>query len=171
MLLTILAALVASSGLAANTPITTIILVRHAEKAGATGDVPLSPAGVDRAKELVRVLAGTSIAAIYVTPYLRTEQTAEPLATAHHVDPVIAKNMDTYARDVVSAILRDHKGETVVVVGHSNTTPQVIRALGVPNPPDIADSEYDSLFVVSLGDGSTPKLVSLKYGAMSSRAP
>jgi 2,3-bisphosphoglycerate-dependent phosphoglycerate mutase len=171
MLLTIVTALLASSLFAANTPITTVILVRHAEKAGATGDVPLSPAGIDRAKELVRVLAGTSIAAIYVTPYVRTEQTAEPLATAHHLDPVIVRNMDTYARDVVSAILRDHKGETVVVVGHSNTTPQVIRALGVPNPPDIADGEYDGLFIVSIGDGATPKLVTLKYGAVSSRAP
>jgi 2,3-bisphosphoglycerate-dependent phosphoglycerate mutase len=165
MLLTIVTALLASSLFAANTPITTVILVRHAEKAGATGDVPLSPAGIDRAKELVRVLAGTSIAAIYVTPYVRTEQTAEPLATAHHLDPVIVKNMDTYARDVVSAILRDHKGETVVVVGHSNTTPQVIRALGVPNPPDIADGQYDGLFIVSLGDGTSPKLLTLKYGA------
>jgi 2,3-bisphosphoglycerate-dependent phosphoglycerate mutase len=145
--------------------ITTVILVRHAEKAAATGDVPLSPAGIVRAKELVRVLAGTSIAAIYVTPYVRTEQTAEPLATAHHLDPVIIKSMDTYARDVVNAILRDHKGDTVVVIGHSNTTPQVIRALGVPNPPDIADGEYDNLFIVSIGDGSTPKLVTLKYGA------
>jgi broad specificity phosphatase PhoE len=145
--------------------ITTVILVRHAEKAGPSGDVPLSPAGISRANELVRVLAGTSIAAIYVTPYIRTEQTAQPLATAHHLDPVITKNMDTYARDVASAILRDHKGQTVVVIGHSNTTPQVIRTLGVPNPPEIPDSEYDNLFVVSLADGVAPKLISLKYGA------
>jgi 2,3-bisphosphoglycerate-dependent phosphoglycerate mutase len=145
--------------------ITTVILVRHAEKAGATGDVPLSPAGITRAKELVRVLAGTSIAAIYVTPYVRTEQTAEPLATAHHLDPVIVKNMDTYARDVVGAILRDHKGDTVVVVGHSNTTPQVIRTLGIPNPPEIADGEYDGLFIVSVADGAAAKLVTLRYGA------
>ena len=144
--------------------ITTVILVRHAEKAGASGDVPLSPAGISRANELARVLSGTSIAAIYVTPYLRTEQTAQPLAAAHHLDPIIAKNMDTYARDVVSAILRGHKGQTVVVVGHSNTTPQVIRTLGISNPPAVADSEYDNLFVVSVVDGGA-KLVSLKYGA------
>ena len=142
--------------------ITTVILVRHAEKAGAGGDVPLSPAGIARANELVRVLAGTSIAAIYVTPYIRTEQTAQPLATAHHLDPVIAKNMDTYPRDVASAILRDHKGQTVVVIGHSNTTPQVIRTLGVANPPEIADSEYDDLFVVTVVDGDA-KLLRLKY--------
>jgi len=126
--------------------------------------VPLSPAGIDRAKELVRVLAGTSIAAIYVTPYLRTEQTAGPLGTAHHVEPVIVKAGDTYAREVVDAILRDHKGETVVVVGHSNTTPDVIRQLGVANPPAIAESEFDNLFIVSLADGAPAKLIALRYG-------
>ena len=159
----IIVAMIASSLFAAPTPITTVILVRHAEKAGTSGDVPLNAAGTERAKELVRVLAGTSIAAIYVTPFARTEQTAEPLATAHHVTPVVVKAGDTYARDVATTILRDHKGETVVVVGHSNTTPDVIRALGIPNPPAISDSDYDDLFVVSLTDGAA-KLVALKYG-------
>lgn len=164
LLLAIIGALIASSLPAANTPITTVILVRHAEKAGDSGDVPLSAAGNDRARELARVLAGTSIAAIYVTPYVRAEQTAHPLATAHHLDPVTMKNMDTYARDVVNSILRDHKGQTVVVIGHSNTTPQVIRTLGIPNPPEIADSAYDDLFVVTIADGGA-KLLSLRYGS------
>lgn len=150
---------------AATTSITTIILVRHAEKAGVTGDVPLNAAGMERARELVRVLSGTSIAAIYVTPYLRTEQTAGPLATAHHLKPVVVNAGDTYARDIVSAILRDHKGDTSVVVGHSNTTPDVIERLGIENPPSIPDAEYDNLYVVSLAAGAAPKLISLKYGA------
>jgi 2,3-bisphosphoglycerate-dependent phosphoglycerate mutase len=150
---------------AATPAITTVILVRHAEKAGASGDVPLSPAGIDRANELVRVLAGTSIAAIYETPYMRTEQTAAPLATAHHVKPVDVAVNETYARDVVAAILRDHKGDTVVVVGHSNTTPDVIKQLGIANPPAMADSEYDNLYIVSLAEGAAPKLIALKFGA------
>ena len=157
--------LCASVAFAAAAPITTVILVRHAEKSGATGDVPLSQAGLERANELVRVLASTSIAAIYVTPYLRTEQTAGPLATAHHLQPVVIEANDVYAKNVASAILRDHKGETVVVIGHSNTTPNVITALGISNPPSIPDEQYDELFVVWLADGATPKLVTLKYGA------
>ena len=163
--LLLIAVFTASVVSAATSPITTVILVRHAEKAGASGDVPLSTAGVERANELARILAGTSIAAIYETPFLRTEQTAGPLATAHHLKPVVIDANETYARDVVAAILRDHKGETVVVVGHSNTTPEVIKQLGIANAPSIPDAEYDNLYIVSLADGAAPKLLALKYGA------
>lgn len=148
---------------AASSPITTVILVRHAEKAGPAGDVPLSPAGIERANELVRVLAGTSIAAVYTTPYLRTEQTAGPLAKAHVLEPIIVKTNDTYAHDLVETIRHDHAGETVVVVGHSNTTVDVLKQLGIANPPAIADSQYDDLFVVSLS-GDSAKVVALRYG-------
>jgi broad specificity phosphatase PhoE len=163
--LLLIAVFTASVVCAATSPITTVILVRHAEKAGVSGDVPLSAAGMERANELVRVLAGTSISAIYETPFIRTEQTAAPLATAHHLKPVTVNAGDTYARDVVASILRDHKGETVVVVGHSNTTPDVIRQFGIANPPTIPDPEYDNLYIVSLADGAAPKLIALKYGA------
>ena len=148
---------------ASSSPITTVILVRHAEKAGATGDVPLSPAGIERANELVRVLAGTSIAAVYSTPYLRTEQTAGPLAKAHVLEPIIVRTGDTYARDLVETIRHQHAGETVVVVGHSNTTVDVLKQLGIANPPAIADSQYDDLFVVTMAADAV-KLISLRYG-------
>jgi broad specificity phosphatase PhoE len=148
---------------AAPGPITTVILVRHAEKAGPAGDVPLSSAGIERANELVRVLAGTSIAAVYTTPYLRTEQTAGPLAKAHVLELIIVKSNDTCAHDLVETIRHDHAGETVVVVGHSNTTVDVLKQLGIANPPAIADSQYDDLFVVTLA-GDSAKLISLRYG-------
>ncbi len=154
-------ALVAS---AATSPITTVILVRHAEKAGPSGDVALSAAGIERSIELARVLTSANIAAIYTTQYLRTQQTAAPLAAARHLQPVVITAAETYARDVVAAILRDHKGETVVVVGHSNTTPDVIRQLGVASAPTIADSDYDNLYIVSIADGAAPKLIALHFG-------
>src|SRR5438105_12994297 len=81
--------------------ITTIILVRHAEKAGPSGDVPLNAAGVARANELARVLGTADIAAIYTTPFVRVRQTAQPLANALHLTPIEVKTGDTYARDVV----------------------------------------------------------------------
>jgi broad specificity phosphatase PhoE len=147
--------------------ITTIILVRHAEKAGASGDVPLSPAGLTRANELVRVLADTNIAAVYTTPYLRTEQTAGPLAAAHHLEPIVIDAGKTYAHDIVAKIMRDHKSQTVVVVGHSNTTVDVLKELGVASPKAIADSEYDDLFVCSIAKRMAPSLVTLHYGEVS----
>ncbi|HEV8658464.1 MAG TPA: phosphoglycerate mutase family protein [Thermoanaerobaculia bacterium] len=146
--------------------ITTIILVRHAEKSGPKGDVPLSAAGVIRAKELARVLGSAGISAIYTTPFIRVRQSAEPLANAIHITPVEVKTGDTYARDLVNAIMRDHKGQTVLVIGHSNTTVDVLRQLEIANPPAIADSEYDDLFVCTIG-GATPKMLTLHYGAVA----
>jgi broad specificity phosphatase PhoE len=164
---TVLISILFAATLTAASPITTVILVRHAEKAGATGDVPLSPAGAERAKELTRVLSGTSIAAVYSTPYLRTEQTAAGLSKAHALETVIVDANDAYAKNISAMILKDHKGETVVVVGHSNTTGDVLKALGITDPPPIADSQYDDLFVVSIADGAAPKLIALRYGAVA----
>ena len=60
--------------------------------------------------------------------------------------------------------MRDHKGQTVVVIGHSNTTVDVLRQLRIANPPTIKDSQYDDLFICTLG-GAKPKLLTLRYGA------
>jgi broad specificity phosphatase PhoE len=150
-------------------PVTTVILVRHAEKAAAaammTSDTPLSAAGQARAKELARALGSTHIDAIYTTQYLRTKQTAEPLAKEIGVTPVAIDAGASYASDLAQRIRLKNAGQTVLVVGHSNTTPDVIRALGIESPPAIADSEYDALFIVALAPDATPKLLTLRYGA------
>jgi broad specificity phosphatase PhoE len=144
--------------------VTTIILVRHAEKAGPSGDVPLSDAGKARAVELARVLTGAGVSAVYATQFARTQQTAEPLATALKVKATVAETSPTYAKDLAAAILKDHAGETVVVVSHSNTLTDVMTALGVADPPKIVDSQYDDLFVVTRVEGGPSRLVSLRYG-------
>lgn len=150
---------------------TTILLVRHAEKAsaegGMTADPPLTAAGAERAKELARVLAGTKLAAVYTTPYKRTRDTAIPVAAAHGLAPIEIAAGNSYARDLVSRITFDHSGETVLVVGHSNTTPEVLRQLGIAEPPNIADSQYDDLFIVTLAPNVAPRLLALRYGAAS----
>lgn len=161
VLLTLLLAPVVIGGDAP--PVTTVILVRHAEKAGPEGDVPLNDAGMARAKELARVLAGAGVDVVYSTQWLRARQTAEPL----DVEPIIVQTGKTYATDLAKRILAENAGQTVVVVGHSNTTGYVIRALGVVDPPAIADSQYDDLFVVTLAPGAAPKLVALRFGAVA----
>jgi lysophospholipase L1-like esterase/phosphohistidine phosphatase SixA len=146
--------------------VSTVILVRHAEKMSASNDdVPLSEAGHGRAKELARVLAGTKIDAIYTTQWQRTKQTAEPVARAKGITPVVVESGKTHADEIVKRV---RGGQTTLVVGHSNSTPEVIRALGVADPPAITDSEYDNLFIVTLAGGKA-KLVSLRYGAPSVR--
>lgn len=153
-------------------PVTTVILVRHAEKVtdAKVDDVPLSEAGVARARELARVLAAEKIDAIYTTQWLRTRQTAEPAARAKGIEPSIAPTGRSYAADLARRILAAHAGRTTLVIGHSNTTRDLIRELGVADPPFIAESQYDDLFVVSIAT-SKAKLVSLRYGSASVRQP
>lgn len=170
LVLVLLATALASFALANGAPqITTVILVRHAEKIADTmhGDVPLSEAGQLRARELARVLGGAGITAIYTTPYARTRQTAAPVAEALKLQPVEVKSGATYAAEMAAIVRERHAGGTVLVVGHSNTTQQVIRALGIADPPPIADPQYDDLFIVTMAAGSEPRLLSLRYGAVA----
>ena len=145
--------------------LTTVILVRHAEKTADAEDPPLSDAGQARARELERVLTGTPIDVIYTTQYSRTRQTAEPLAKALGVEAHVFPAGKTYAADLAAQILREHRGQTVVVVGHSNSTVDVMRQLGVADPPHIPESQYDDLFVCSIA-GNKVKMVALRYGAV-----
>jgi broad specificity phosphatase PhoE len=141
----------------------TVILVRHAEKAGAPADNPaLTAEGRQRAEALSTMLASSGVTSIYVTEYLRTQQTAEPLASLLHLtpQPIDAKKTP----DLVAAIRR-HKDGVALVVGHSNTVPEIIAALGGP-PVKIEDSEYDSMFVLTIS-GKDVSLLRLRYGAAS----
>jgi 2,3-bisphosphoglycerate-dependent phosphoglycerate mutase len=147
---------------------TTIILVRHAEKAVSTSaDMALSEAGAARAKELARVLSGAGVSAIYTTQYLRTKQTVAPLAEAMKVTPKALETGKTYPAEVVRDVLANHKGETVLVAGHSNTTVDVLRELGMKDPPFIEEPHFDNLFVCTVGDALPANCVALRYGAVT----
>ncbi len=159
LILVLLVALFALTASAA--PVTTVILVRHAEKAAVEDDPPLSPEGEARAQKLARMLAASGITAIYTTPFARTRNTAAPLAAALKVTPVEMKTGPAYAAETAAKV-REHAGGTVLVVGHSNSTQNVMKALGVAAAPKIEESEYDNLFIVTLTDGE-PKMLVLKY--------
>lgn len=140
----------------------TAFLVRHAERADTgtaaakmTGaDPDLSAAGKVRAETLAKMLKDARITAIYTTEYVRTKQTAGPLATMLGVQVTVVPSKDT------AGLIQKVKAATgnVLVVGHSNTVPDVIKALGVAEPVTIAESEFDYLFIVSRGE-----LVRLRY--------
>ena len=136
----------------------TIFLVRHAEKAQGGGDDPdLSDAGHARAESLATVLKDAAISAIYTSEVKRTRQTAAPLAKALNIEPATVPAQD---RAALSAKLQGSSGN-VLVVGHSNTIPEIIKALGITDPVTIADNDYDNLFVVVLGQ--KPRLLRLHY--------
>ena len=169
-----LAVMTAFSAVAGAPRLTTVILARHAEKADSSADTSLSAAGASRATELARVLAGTPIAAVYTTQYARTRETAAPVAAAMKLTPVAVDaggvmqgGKKGYALEMADRIRRDHIGQTVLVVGHSNTTIDVMKALGVSNPPFIPEPQFDDLFVVTFIEGAAPSVVALRYGAVA----
>ncbi len=141
----------------------TIILVRHAEKAPAGGKDPaLSPVGEARAQALVGALAKAGITAIVTSPYQRTQRTAQPLAQALGVTPQV---VDAAVPAVVAALKASPGDGAVLVVGHSNTVPGIIAALGGPLLPELPEESFNQLFV--LLPGSPPRLVQAQYGAAS----
>lgn len=155
---------------AAQTKPTVVILVRHAEK-GTTpaNDPPLTEAGVARAKALVAALANTSVQAVITTELTRTRETARPLAEARGLtsEAIHTGPTDAHVKAVADAV-RAHAGQTVLVVGHSNTIPAIIAALGGPKLPDICDSQYSNFFVLILDSGGKKaELVASWYGAPS----
>ena len=138
-----------------------IYLVRHAERAAISGHVPsdtgLSAAGRKRAEALVRALKDAQITAIYTTEYKRTIETAAPVARSLGIQPEVIPGDDL--RGLV-AKLKASPGN-VLVVGHSNTLPQIISALGVSSRVTVAESDYDNLFLVVCA--SEPQLIRLHY--------
>lgn len=149
--------------------VTTIILVRHAEKIidPNNPDVELSPAGHTRAQELVRMFGDGGINAIYVTQYKRTQQTAKPLADKLGLPVNVVNSKGT--ADLVAKIRAENSGQTVFIVGHNSTVPEIILALGGAKYPTIPESEYDNLFVVTVYQTGHAKVVKMKYGAVTQR--
>jgi broad specificity phosphatase PhoE len=134
-----------------------IVIVRHAEKAEGGGNDPdLSEAGRARAEALAKMLKDAEIKAIYATEFKRTQETAAPLAQEIGIKVTIrpAKATDFALK------LRNTPGNALVV-GHSNTIPDLIKEFGIDAPPDIAENEYDNLFVLTLD--KKPRLLRLHY--------
>ncbi len=146
-----------------------IFVVRHAEKASDSNDpgVLLSKAGQVRAQKLAAVLARAGVNAIYSTDFVRTLATAEPLARALKI-PVQkyaardAKGQLTPA-PLVQKLKADHGKDTVLVIGHADTIPSLLKALGCAGPIEIPGDQYDNLFVVVPAASVPPTLLRLTY--------
>jgi broad specificity phosphatase PhoE len=159
-------ALILPSAALAQAGPTVIVLVRHAEKAAQpANDPPLTDAGVARANALAAALADANIQAIIATPTLRTQSTAKPLADVRRItiETVALGPKDAHVKAVAAAALA-HRGEGVLIVGHSNTVPAIIAALGGPVLADLCDTQYAMLFTVII-DGKRVRLIRGTYGA------
>ena len=147
---------------------TTVIFVRHAEKAVMPADDPgLSPVGQRRVAELTRQLKDADVVAgidaVYSTPYRRTEETARPIAEALGLPINNYDAADTEA--IMEHIVREHKGKIILVVGHSNTLPALMANMGASKKvPAIAENEYDNIYIVSIPWFGKTKTIRLRYG-------
>jgi broad specificity phosphatase PhoE len=166
--LLLLCFIAAAAQASAQSKTTVVILVRHAEKAAEpANDPPLTEAGVARAKALAAALVNANVQAVITTELTRTRETARPFADAHglKLETVHSGARDAHAKAVAGAV-RAHAGETVLVVGHSNTIPAIIAALGGPKLPDICDTQYSNFYTLILHDKKADLIVS-SYGAPS----
>lgn len=127
-----------------------IYLVRHAEKQADGGKNPsLTTVGKQRASHIAEMLKDKNISAIYSTDYNRTQQTAVPLAKklGIKVSDYDPRKLEVFAKQVLES------SGNLLIVGHSNTTPELAFLLGGDAFGDIDDSEYDRVYQLSFHEG------------------
>ena len=146
---------------------TTVVLVRHAEKELVTiDDPPLAPAGERRAERLAQMFGSVGgagrIEGIYVTDARRTQMTAAPLAARLGMRPSVLP-ATTSAESVASRVLHDHRGGRALIVGHSNTVPEIVKELSGEAVEPIADDEYDNVYIVTVPTFGNATVLRMKY--------
>ncbi|MCB9289674.1 MAG: histidine phosphatase family protein [Lewinellaceae bacterium] len=141
---------------------TFIFLVRHAEK-GFGADPSLTFQGVKRAKLLAKIFYGLPLDAVFATDYKRTRETAQPVASEKGLE------VDQYAPDRLTTfsirLRRKYEGKNVLVVGHSDTTPELVNRLvtnGVLGRID--ERDYSNFYVVAISEEGEKEVMQLKYG-------
>ena len=163
LLLLALAVFSLEEGLAQTKPITTFILVRHAEKASdGTDDPDLKPEGLERAGKFAALLENTPIDAVYSTRYKRTKNTVAPLAQKKALEVQVYEVMKP---EVIDAIISKHAGKVVVIGGHSNTIPQIANLLtGKDEHKTFPDTAYGNILIIPvLERGKSAEVTWLNY--------
>ncbi len=134
-----------------------VYLTRHGEKATEGKDPDLTPQGQARARHLARVLARTGIHMVLSTPTKRTRQTAQPLATQAGLQVQL---YDPSKPGLMVDKVKAAAGPTLVV-GHSNTVPDLVKLFGGAAVTPIGDDEYDRLYQLIINDDGSVTTVLL----------
>lgn len=141
----------------------TFVLVRHAEKGVEDEKDPaLSGAGMQRAVALAARLADEPLVAAYATAYRRTQQTARPAAAGHGI-AVTTYDARLPARALADQLRASHPRGTVLVVGHSNTVPEIVAALSGQAVEAMADDRFDLIYSVHVLPDGNATLVQESY--------
>jgi len=140
----------------------TVYVVRHTEQVrDGSKDPPLSGLGTQRARALRNQMKSARLSAVFATPYRRSQGTAMPSAEAFEFEINTYKPTDF--EGLATRIREDFAKKTVLVVGHSNTVPAIVEALGGPHYDDLEHDEFDKLFVLAVYDDTTT-CARLTYG-------
>ena len=138
-----------------------VYLVRHAEKSGAGRDPQLTDAGRQRALSLANLLRDAGITHIYSTDFIRTRDTAAPLAS------LLDLEIGIYDWQEINALIGslNQAGARSLVVGHSNTTPELVELLG-GEPGGAIDeaSEHDRLYILTIRNPGEAETILIRYG-------
>ncbi|MEX0647632.1 MAG: phosphoglycerate mutase family protein [Balneolaceae bacterium] len=141
----------------------TFILVRHAEKADNSEDPDLSAAGYERADRLAEMLSNFRFDAVYSTSLIRTQKTAAPVAAQNGlpVQEYSHREFDT----LIPGWLETHKGQTVFITGHSNSTPTAANGLlGREHFSEKFDeSDFGNILIITIPQNGEPRLMHLRY--------
>jgi 2,3-bisphosphoglycerate-dependent phosphoglycerate mutase len=146
---------------------TTVVLVRHAEKElGTIEDPPLTSQGEQRAQLLARMFGEREglgrIAAVFASDTRRAQRTATPLAERLGLPITTIKGPDY--DQIIRRIRSDYRGKSVLIVGHSNTVPELVRRLAhVKDVPEIPDAEYGTMYVVTMPTLGRASVLRLTY--------
>ncbi|MES2759856.1 MAG: histidine phosphatase family protein [Pseudomonadota bacterium] len=144
-----------------------IYVVRHGEKAPGGKDPELSEQGKTRAQNIATTLHRAGVASIFSSSTTRTRQTAQPLAQRSSLE------VQTYDPSAPKALVEKVKAQNgvVLVVGHSNTVPELVRLFGGASGADIADNEYDRLYQLIVGPNGAVTTVLLTSLPATGAAP
>lgn len=142
---------------------TTVILVRHAEKeTDGTRNPPLSKEGQQRSLVLAEMFAKQPIGAIYSTNFLRTTQTVQPLADQKGLEIQLYDWKDP--KSFLQSILESSQAGTIVISGHSNTTPILANLLlGEEKFEFFHEDDYANILVIQLSELGQGRLLHLRY--------
>lgn len=141
----------------------TIFIVRHAERTGEP-DPPLNADGQRRAEALSRLLADAGVYNFYTSEAVRTHQTAEP--TARHAKREIEVVQAKAIEDLVNRVRQTASvSRPTLIVGHRETVPRIVKALGGGEILPLRSDEHDRLIILTLLPGGSASVVTLRYGS------
>jgi broad specificity phosphatase PhoE len=147
-----------------------VYLVRHAEKAAEPRRDPgLTPAGEARARALAERMADAGLDGVVTSQFRRARATAAPTAAALGLEPVVVpyrwRKSESHGAEVAAAVRGRFAGGAVLVVGHSDTVPAIVAALGGPELERLCEpTEYAALFTLVVVDGAETTLERSAYG-------